>query len=61
MQIPNVQIQYSENANAITVTTFRNRKPVTKVVTDKRTGLTVTEVFKENVKKPIERYVYNKI
>ena len=57
----NISTQYSENSREIVVTVFRNRKPVSKTVTDKTTGLTTVEVFKENVKFPIERYVYNRI
>ena len=56
-----ISTQYSENAREIVVTTFKNKKPVTKTITDKSTGLTTVEVYKENVKFPIERYVYNKI
>ena len=57
----NISTQYSENAREITVTTFRNKKPVTRVVTDKTSGLTTIEVFKESIKFPIERYVYDKL
>lgn len=57
----NISTQYSENAREIVVTVFRDRKPVSKTVTDKTTGLTTVEVFKEDVKFPIERYVYNRI
>ena len=57
----NISSQYSENAREIIVTIFRNRKPVTKTVTDKTTGLTTIEVFKEGVSVPVERYVYNRI
>lgn len=56
-----MQVEYAENANKITVKTFRNRKLVTVVTTEKRTGITITEVYKEGVRKPIERYVYNQI
>lgn len=61
--MPNVgmQVEYAEDANKITVKTFRNRKLVTVVITEKRTGLTTTEVYKEGVHNPIERYVYNRI
>lgn len=57
----NVSIEYAENATKIVVKTLRNRKVVTVVTTDKRTGLTTTEVFKDGVKKPIECYVYNRV
>ena len=53
--------QYSEDARKTVVTTLKDRKPVTKVTTDKITGLTTIEVYKEGVKFPIERYVHNKI
>lgn len=53
--------QYSEDARKIVITTFKDRKPVTKVITDKCTGLTAIEVYKEGVKFPIESYVYNRI
>jgi hypothetical protein len=57
----NISYQYSENSREIIVTVYRNRKPVTKTITDKTTGLTTIEVFKEDVKFPIERYVYNRV
>lgn len=57
----NMQVEYVEDANKITVKTFRNRRLVTVVTTEKRTGLTITEVYKEGVAKPVERYVYNRI
>ena len=56
-----ISTQYAENAREIVVTTFKNKKPVTKVITDKSTGLTTVEVYKEDVKFPIERYVYNRV
>lgn len=59
--MPNLSVQYSENAREIIVTVFKNRKAVTRTVTDKSTGLTVTEVYKEGIKKPVERYVYNRV
>ena len=59
--MPNISTLYSENAREITVTVMRNKKIVSKTVTDKTTGLTTVEVYKEDVKFPIERYVYNKI
>jgi hypothetical protein len=57
----NISTQYSENARTITVTVLCDRKPVTKTITDKTTGLTTVEVYKETVKFPIEKYVYNRI
>lgn len=57
----NISSLYSEDSRQIVVTTFKNRKPVTKVITDKNTGLTTVEVYKEDVKFPIERYVYNRV
>lgn len=56
-----ITVQYNENAREIVVITLKNRKPVTKVTTDKASGLTTIEVFKEDVKFPIERYVYNRV
>ena len=56
-----ISTQYSENAREITVTVFRDRKPVTKTITDKTSGLTVVEVYKEDVKFPIEKYIYNRV
>jgi hypothetical protein len=57
----NISTQYSENAREIVVTTFRNKKPVTKVITDKTSGLTTVEIYKEDVRFPIEKYVYNRV
>jgi hypothetical protein len=57
----NISTLYSENAREIVVTTFRNRKPVTKVITDKTSGLTTIEIYKEDVRFPIEKYVYNRV
>lgn len=56
-----LQIKYSENRTKVSVTTYLNRTPVTKVITEKSTGLTTIEVYKEGVRNPIERYVYNRI
>lgn len=61
MNKANISYQYSENSRETVVTVYRNKKPVTKVITDKTTGLTTVEVFKEDVKFPIERYVHNRI
>jgi hypothetical protein len=57
----NISTEYSEDRNSIFVTVFQNRKPIVKVVTDKKSGITTTSVFKEGIKKPIEHYVFNKI
>lgn len=57
----NISTEYNEDRNSISVTVFRDRKPIVKVVTDKKSGITTTSVFKEGVKKPIETYVFNKI
>lgn len=59
--MPKITTQYTESAREITVTTYRNGKPVTKTITDKNSGLTTIEVYKEGVKFPIERYVYNRV
>lgn len=55
-----ITYQFSENSRYIIVTTFKNRKPVTKTIADKLTGSVVVEVYKEGVKTPVESYVYNK-
>lgn len=57
----NIATKYDENARTITVTVTRNGKPVTKTITDKSSGLTTVEVYKEGVKFPIERYVFNRV
>ena len=57
----NISTEYSEDRNSISVTVFRDRKPIVKTVTDKKSGITTTSVFKEGIKKPIEQYVFNKI
>ena len=57
----NISTQYSEDSRTITVTVLRNRKIVSKTITDKTSGLTTVEVYKEGVKFPIERYVYNRV
>ena len=57
----NISVQYSETASKITVTVFKKHKIVAKVITCKATGQTVTKVYKEEVKKPIEEYVYDKV
>lgn len=57
----NISTQYSETAREVIVTVYSNRRVVTKTITDKHTGLTIVEVYKEGVKAPVEKYVYNKI
>lgn len=56
-----VSVDYSENANEITVTTFLDRKVVSKVITCKATKTTIIEVYKEGQSNPIETYVYGKV
>lgn len=56
-----VSVDYSENANEITVTTFLDRQVVSKVITCKATKTTVVEVYKEGQPKPMETYVYGKV
>ena len=54
MKSPNISTQYSENSKEIVVTVFRDRKPVTKVVTCKKTKNTYVRVFTERSKTHIE-------
>ena len=57
----NISTEYGEDKKTITVTVFCNRKPVTKTVTDKATGLTTVLVYKEGRKDSIEQYLFNKV
>ena len=59
--MPVISTQYSETAREITVTVYRNRRVVNKTITDKTSGLTIVEVYKEGCKDPIEKYIYNKV
>ena len=59
MKSPNISTQYSENSKEIVVTVFRDRKPVTKVVTCKNTKNTYVRVFTERSKTHIEEYLFN--
>ena len=59
MKDPNISTQYSENSKEIVVTVFRNRKPVTKVITCKKTKNTYVRVFTEHSKTHIEEYQFN--
>lgn len=59
MKEPNVTTQYSENSKEIVVTVFRDRKPVTKVITCKKTKNTYIRVFTERSKTHIEEYLFN--
>ena len=59
MKSPNISTQYSENSKEIVVTVFRDRKPVTKVVTCKKTKNTYVRVFTERSKTHIEEYLFN--
>lgn len=56
-----ISAQYSENSKEIVVSAYKDRKLITRTVTNKSSGLTTVEVFKEGSKKPVETYVYNKI
>lgn len=56
-----IAVDYKEDANKIVVTALRKRKPITRTITDKATRVTTIEVYKEGSKKPIERYVYDKV
>lgn len=53
-----LQIKYSENRTKVSVTTYLNRETVTKVILNKVTGETITEVYEKDCKHPIEQYVY---
>lgn len=59
MKEPNISTQYSENSKEIVVTVFRNRKPVTKVVTCKKTKNTYVRVYTERSKMHVEEYMFN--
>lgn len=59
MKSPNISTQYSENSKEIIVTVFRNRQPVTKVVTCKKTKNTYVRVYTEHSKTHVEEYVFN--
>ena len=59
MKNPNIFTQYSENSKEIVVTVFRDRKPITKVITCKKTKNTYIRVFTERSKTHIEEYLFN--
>ena len=59
MKEPNITTQYSENSKEIVVTVFRNRQPVTKVVTCKKTKNTYVRVYTEHPKTHVEEYQFN--
>ena len=59
MKEPNITTQYSENSKEIIVTVFRDRKPVTKVITCKKTKKTYVRVFIERSKTHVEEYLFN--
>ena len=59
MKEPNITTQYIENSKEIVVTVFRDRKPVTKVITCKKTKNTYVRVFTERSKTHIEEYLFN--
>ena len=54
-------VDYHEDDKTVSVTVLCKRKPVSKTVTDKATGIITVQVYKEDSKKPIETYVFNKI
>lgn len=55
-----ISIDYKENSKRVVVTTLHGRKPMSRTVTDKATGITTIEVFKEGNPTPVETYVYNR-
>ena len=54
-----VNVQYSENSKRVAITAYKGMKPVVKVITCKKTGQTIIEVYKEGHSKPIETYIYD--
>ena len=54
-------VDYHEDDKTVSVTVLCKRKPVSKTVTDKTTGIVTVQVYKEDSKKPVETYVFNKI
>ena len=59
MKEPNITTQYNKNSKEIVITVFRDRKPVTKVITCKKTKNTYVRVFTERSKTHIEEYLFN--
>ena len=56
-----ITYRYSENSKKIAVTVYKKGEPVAKVVTDKKTNVTTTEVFKEGGIRPIDTFVFDRI
>lgn len=56
-----LNVDYHEDDKTVSVTVLRKRNPVSKTITDKSTGITTIHVYKEDSKKPVETYVFNKI
>ena len=56
-----VNVHYKETDKKVTVVTLQNRSPVVRTITDKRTGITVVEIYKEGNKKPVETFVYSDV
>ena len=56
----NISTEYHEDKKKITVTVFQDRKPIVKTYTDKATGITLTDVYKEGSENPIETYVFSR-
>jgi hypothetical protein len=55
----NITVQYAENSKRTVITTFKGLKPVSKVITDKKTGQTTIEVYKEGHKEPLDTYLWD--
>jgi hypothetical protein len=55
----NITVQYAENSKRTVITTFKGLKPVSKVITDKKTGQTTIEVYKEGRKEPLDTYLWD--
>lgn len=56
-----LNVDYYEDSKIVSVTVLRKRKTVSKTITDKSTGVTTVNIYKEGVKKPVETYVFNNI
>lgn len=61
MNLCKISYQYSENSKRITLTVYKSGKTVAKIVTDKKTNVTTTEVFKEGGIRPIDTFVFDRI
>lgn len=56
-----LNVDYYEDSKIVSVTVLCKRKPISKTVTDKSTGITTINVYKEGSKKPVDTYVFNKV